>query len=61
MIYAKLGRMETSTIEKRCPKCGSTAIEKGKNQEYYCTQCKETFYFVTPKGGSQFESKRYEL
>lgn len=53
--------METSTIKKRCPKCGSIEIEKGKNQEYQCKQCKETFYFVTPQCGSQFELKRYEL
>ncbi|XES77963.1 MAG: hypothetical protein ACBZ72_03585 [Candidatus Bathyarchaeia archaeon] len=45
----------------RCPKCQSLEVEKNKNQEFHCRQCGETFYFVTPKCGSQMDSSRYEL
>jgi predicted RNA-binding Zn-ribbon protein involved in translation (DUF1610 family) len=52
---------KTPTVEMRCPKCGSAAIKKNKNQEYFCSKCGETFYFVTPKCGSQLDLKRYTL
>jgi ribosomal protein L37AE/L43A len=52
---------KTPTVEMRCPKCGSADIKKNKNQEYLCSKCKEIFYFVTPKCGSQLDLKRYAL
>jgi predicted RNA-binding Zn-ribbon protein involved in translation (DUF1610 family) len=55
------GRNKMPTVEVHCPKCGSTAIEKRKNQEHHCTKCGETFYFVTPQCGSQLDLERYEL
>ncbi len=45
----------------RCPKCGSHAIEKGKNQECRCAKCGNVFYFVTPECGTQLDLSRYEL
>jgi ribosomal protein S27AE len=52
---------KTPTVEKHCPKCGSAAVEKNKNQEFHCGNCGEIFYFVTPKCGSQHDLKKYEL
>jgi tRNA(Ile2) C34 agmatinyltransferase TiaS len=52
---------EMTNFYVRCPRCGSSLVEKGKNQEFRCSQCKEVFYFVTPKCGSQLDVKRYEL
>jgi ribosomal protein S27AE len=57
----KYGGRKTPTVEMRCPKCGSAAIKKNKNQEYLCSKCGETFYFVIPKCGSQLDLKRYTL
>jgi tRNA(Ile2) C34 agmatinyltransferase TiaS len=48
-------------VEIRCPKCGAQEVEKGKNQEFRCSHCREIFYFVTPKCGSQLNVERYEL
>lgn len=59
MLAAK--EQQTSKVEIRCPKCGSFAIEKNKNQERRCTKCGEIFYFVTPKCGSQTDLERYNL
>jgi ribosomal protein L37AE/L43A len=47
--------------EIRCPKCASTELERGKNQEVHCKQCGETFYFVTPQCGSKTNLERYDL
>jgi hypothetical protein len=53
---------KTPTVEKRCPKCGSQDVKKGNNQEYRCSACGKTFYFVTPQCGSQLDNvERYEL
>jgi DNA-directed RNA polymerase subunit RPC12/RpoP len=51
----------TPTVEIRCPKCSSPAVEKNKNQEYHCSHCGEIFYFVTPNCGSQSDLERYKL
>ena len=51
---------KTPTVEIRCPKCGSPAVEKNKNQEFRCSHCGEIFYFVTPKCGSP-DFERYKL
>jgi predicted RNA-binding Zn-ribbon protein involved in translation (DUF1610 family) len=56
-----MDNIRTNKVEICCPKCGSSAIEKSKNQERRCIQCGEIFYFVTPKCGSQLNHKRYEL
>jgi ribosomal protein L37AE/L43A len=56
-----MGEEKTPTAEIHCPKCGSKAIEKSKNQEHRCTKCGETFYFVTPQCGSQLDLERYKL
>ena len=50
-----------SAFDIRCPKCGSHAVERGKNQEYTCRKCGKVFYFVTPDTGSQLDLGRYEL
>ena len=60
-VKDKLGRNNMPTVEIHCPKCGSAAVEKSRNQEFHCNQCKEIFYFVTPKCGSQLDMKKYEL
>jgi len=51
---------KTPNVEIRCPKCGSSAVEKTKNQEFHCSNCGEIFYFVTPKCGSA-DIERYKL
>jgi ribosomal protein L37AE/L43A len=58
-----MGRLELPKVEIRCPKCGSSAVERTKNQECRCCSCGEVFYFVTPRCGSQAEDDlgRYEL
>ena len=48
-------------IKVCCPKCGSSDVEKLRNQEFHCKTCGETFYFVTPNTGSASDMERYEL
>jgi|GEM_PF-1181191 len=49
------------SIDVKCPKCGSCAIESLKNQEQRCSNCGYVFYFVTPECGSQLDLSRYEF
>ena len=44
-----------------CPKCGSSNVEKERNQEFHCKVCGEVFYFVTPNTGEADNFERYEL
>jgi transposase-like protein len=55
------GRKNMPNIEIRCPKCGSPEVKKNQNQEFNCTQCNKTFYFVTPKTHSENNPDRYNL
>ena len=50
-------------VEISCPKCGSSLVERVKNQECRCYRCGVVFYFVTPRCGSQASDDlgRYEL
>ena len=45
----------------RCPKCGSLRVEKKMNQEYSCSRCGRTFYYVTPNTHSEDLTDRYNL
>ncbi|MGD6933768.1 MAG: hypothetical protein ACQCN5_06140 [Candidatus Bathyarchaeia archaeon] len=48
-------------FDLKCPKCGSQAVERMKNQECRCGKCGYVFYFVTPECGSQLDLSRYDL
>ncbi|XHH10521.1 MAG: hypothetical protein ACFCUE_07800 [Candidatus Bathyarchaeia archaeon] len=48
-------------FDLKCPKCGSRAVERLKNQEHQCGKCGYVFYFVTPECGSQLDLSRYDL
>jgi ribosomal protein L37AE/L43A len=54
-------KQKTPTVKISCPKCSSPAVEKNKNQEFRCNTCGKIFYFVTPKYGSDPNSKKYKL
>jgi uncharacterized Zn finger protein len=51
----------TPKIKIYCPKCGSSVVEKLKNQECQCITCGKIFYFVTPNSGSAYDLERYKL
>jgi len=50
-----------SNFDVKCPKCSSNTVKKTKNQEHQCSKCGYTFYFVTPKCGTQHDLSRYKL
>ncbi len=45
----------------KCPKCGSYAVDRQRNQECKCRKCGAVFYFVTPDTGSADDFSRYQL
>lgn len=61
LFTLRWGSRKTPNVEICCPKCGSSAVVRSKNQECRCTVCGEIFYFVTPQCGSQTDLERYKL
>lgn len=62
-VHGRVDGVEVPMVEVCCPKCGSSSVERIKNQECRCCRCGVVFYFVTPRCGSQASDDlgRYEL